>query len=829
MADKKTGSSRSMSRDKKSRDKKSGNKKSGNKSPASKKTASKSKNPKKTPSKKSIANKKATKKSKLALFTPFIIFFSALFFLGFILWSALLDNEVREKFEGKRWSVPAKVYARPLEIFVGLQIHPSDLLAELRRLQYQKTKTIPTNKGSFSIKVFNANSADFLIVTRGFNFSEGEQNSQTIKIEIRDKYVSASSHAIGRLEPQLIGGIYPSHNEDRVLIQLSQTPEYLIETLVLVEDREFFNHFGVSPKGILRAAIVNLFSGRVKQGGSTLTQQLVKNFYLSNERTLIRKVNEAMMSVLLESHYSKNEILEAYLNEVNLGQVGKRGIHGFGLASQHYFSSEVENLELHQVALLVALVKGPSFYEPRRNPERALERRNLILKLMAENGFISEQQLQIYIKKDLSLTESSSLRHKQYPAFLSLVKQQLNADYSIENLQSEGLRIFTSFDPIVQSKAEQSVTEIIGRLRVKSVPDLQGAMLVIAPQTAEVLSLVGGADVRSAGFNRVLDARRAVGSLVKPAVYIKALEIKQYHWGTLIDDSLIYVDRHGTVESEIDDSVEKDQELWSPKNFDNIVHGTEGKVPLIEAMSKSYNQATVRLGMSVGVSEVIQTLRALGIESDIGNFPSLLLGAIELSPFEVTQMYQTIASGGFNTPIRAIREVQNAQGEQLNRYSFTIEQVLDKDIAYLIHAGLQEVVKTGTSRSINNYLAKDLAIAGKTGTTNDLRDSWFVGYGGNMLATVWVGNDDNAETPYTGSSAALKVWTHFAINFPLQAARTKPPEGVEWVWFEPYTQSLSAEGCEGAIFIPIKSNLIPTETSSCGKPSKGNLKRFFGF
>ena len=755
--------------------------------------------------------------------------------LGLILWAALLDFEVREKFEGKRWSVPAKVYARPLEIFVGLQIHPSDLRAELKRLQYRETKTPAKDKGSFSVNILNANSADFRIITRGFNFSEGEQNSQTIKIEIRNKYVSASSHALGRLEPQLIGGIYPSHNEDRVLIQLSQTPEYLIETLVLVEDREFFNHFGISPKGILRAAVVNIFSGRVKQGGSTLTQQLVKNFYLTNERTLIRKLNEAMMSVLLESHYTKNEILEAYLNEVNLGQAGKRGIHGFGLASQHYFGSDVENLDLHQVALLVALVKGPSFYEPRRNSERALERRNLILKLMFENGFISEQQFAIYQEKDLALTESSTLRHKQYPAFLSLVKLQLNTDYSNEDLQSEGLRIFTSFDPIVQSKAEQSVTETIGRLRINSVPNLQGAMLVIAPETAEVLSLVGGADVRSAGFNRVLDARRAVGSLVKPAVYLKALQTKEYHWGSLIDDSVIYVDRHGAIESEVDESALMsqgaldDQALWSPRNFDNKMHGIDGKVTLIEAMSKSYNQATVRLGMDIGVTEVIQTLNALGIERRIDPFPSLLLGAIELSPFEVTQMYQTIASGGFNTPIRAIREVQNAQGEQLNRYPFTIEQVLDKDAAYLINAGLQEVVKAGTSRSINNYLARDLALAGKTGTTNDLRDSWFVGYGGNMLATVWVGNDDNAETPYTGSSAALKVWTHFAINFPLQAGRTQPPESVEWVWFEPYEQALSAEGCEGAIFVPIKSALVPSEVSACGKRGKGTLKRLFGF
>jgi len=788
---------------------------------------------KKAPSKKS-SRKKSSSKNKNGFFSflkPFLIFLLVVFFFGFLLWTALLDHQVREKFEGKRWSVPAKVYSRPLELFVGLQIHPADLLAELSRLQYKESASANTGHvGNFSMKIINPDSAHFSIVTRGFVFSDGEQSSQHIRLEIKDNFIVDSNHAIGRLEPQLIGGIYPSHNEDRVLINLQQTPRYLIETLVLVEDREFFNHRGVSPKSILRAAAVNVFSGQVKQGGSTLTQQLVKNFFLSNDRTFSRKLNEAMMSVLLESHYTKNEILEAYLNEVNLGQAGKVGVHGFGLASQHYFGLSIENLDLHQIALLVAIVKGPSFYDPRRHPERAVERRNWVLALMAENKFISENEFLRYKKKTLDLTKSSTLQHEKYPAFLSLVKHQLNAHYSNQDLQTEGLRIFTSFDPVLQNKAETSVIKTLEKLRTSKAPNLEAAMLVIDPQTSEVLALVGGGDVRGAGFNRVLDAKRAVGSLVKPAIYISALQTGKYHWASLIDDNIIFIDKRGLIKTGVNETEKnKNSNLWSPRNFDNKVHGINGEVPMIESLAKSYNQASVSLGMEIGLPEVIKTLKNLGISADMDPLPSLLLGSIELSPFEVTQMYQTIASGGFNAPIKAIREVQDAHGNLLNHYPFVIEQVLDKETAFLIHAGLQEVVKSGTAYSLNEYLPAELALAGKTGTTNDQRDSWFVGYSGNMLATVWVGNDDNTVTPYTGSSGALKVWTHFAINFPMQAGRTQVAEGIDWFWIDYQTQKLSDDSCETAVYVALIEASAPESYSKCGKGSSKGLMRLLGF
>ncbi len=788
---------------------------------------------KKKPGKSARESKKAAKWSFLNLLKPVLVFFVSILALGFMLWVALLDFQVREKFEGKRWSVPAKVYSRPLEIFQNLKIHPSDLLDELRRLQYQESKS-PNRAGTFKIVIHDASSASFVIFTRGFNFSDGAQPSEMLLIEIKNQYVVKSSHTIIRLEPQLIGGIYPSHNEDRILIKLEDTPDFFIETLILVEDREFFDHFGVSPKAIFRAAFVNFFSGRIKQGGSTLTQQLVKNFYLSDERSLKRKINEAIMALLLEVHYSKNEILEAYLNEVNLGQVGSRGIHGFGLAAQHYFGLEIENLDLHQVAMLVALIKGPSLYEPRRNQERAIERRDLVLSLMAENGFISAQQYTTYSAKGLDLTVESALQHQNYPAFLDLVKRQLKSDYSDIDLQSEGLRIFTSLDPLIQNQAEHSLLESIEHLKSannKNNNNLQGAMVVITPQTGEVLALVGGTDIRVLGFNRALDAKRPVGSLLKPAIYMTALSSKQYHWASMVSDEIVVVDKKGELQNKnIDLQAVKDQkDYWVPQNFDHQVHGENGQVTLLEAMSNSYNQASVRLGLDLGVPEVIKALKILGVESHLPDYPSVLLGAVDLSPFEVTQMYQTIASGGFNTKLRAIREVQNAEGQPLIRYPFNIEQVLAPDLAYLLHVGLQDVVKNGTASSLNQYLPTELALAGKTGTTNDSRDSWYVGYGGNMLATVWLGNDDNSETFYTGASGALKIWTHFAINFPLEPAKAIIPEGVQWIWIEPKLQQLSESGCAGAIFVPMRVAEMPTQYSACATQlKKSPLRRIFG-
>ena len=711
-----------------------------------------------------------------------------------------LDAVVQEKFSGKRWTIPATVYARPLELFVGQKLAKDDFLTELDALGYRREKAV-SGPGSMSVAASTVE-----MHTRGFRFYEGIEESQRIRVRFSSDFVAGLTRANGdelpvaRLEPVTIGGLYPAHNEDRILIQLDQAPPYLVETLVAVEDREFFDHFGVSPKSIVRAVWVNLTAGEVRQGGSTLTQQLVKNFYLTNERSLSRKATEAMMAVLLELHYDKNEILEAYLNEVFLGQDGRRAIHGFGLASQYFFGRPLAELKVQHIALLVGMVKGPTYYNPRRHPERALERRNLILDLLAEQQVLTSEEAEAARKAPLGVTQRGSLADSSYPAFLDLVKRQLREDYRDEDLTEEGLRVFTSFDPILQMKAERAMSETLKRLG-KAAEGVEGAMLVTNPETGELQAMLGGRQPGFAGFNRALDASRPIGSLIKPAIYLAALEKpSQYTLTSLLEDEPFSVKG-------------ADGQVWKPQNYGRTAHGT---VYLYQALANSYNLSTARLGLDLGVPHVLKTLERLGASPDWPAYPSMLLGAGGLRPIEVADMYQTLANGGFNTPLRGIRSVLAADGEPLSRYPFKIEQRFDAGAIYLTQYAMQRAMREGTGRSAYNHVPRSLTLAGKTGTTNDSRDSWFAGFSQDLLAVVWLGRDDNGKTSLTGATGALQVWADFmrrADPLPLQAAL---PENVEMAWVDARTGEGTLENCPDAVQIPYIRGSEPAPGPGCG-------------
>src|SRR3990167_1687419 len=565
-----------------------------------------------------------------------------------------LDAVVQEKFSGKRWTVPAKVYARPLELFVGQKLTKTDFLTELDALGYRR-ESAASGPGAAAVA-----GNDVQLHTRGFQFYEGTEPARRINVRFSGAYVAGLSQvaggnlAVARLEPLLVGGLYPAHHEDRILVKLDQVPPYLVETLVAIEDWEFFNHYGVSLKSIARAFWINATAGQLRQGGSTLTQQLVKNFYLTNERSLTRKATEAMMALLLELHYDKNEILEAYLNEVFLGQDGQRAVHGFGLASQYLFSQPLAELKLHQVALMVGMVKGPSYYNPRRFPERALERRNLVLDVLAEQGVVPADQVAAAKLKPLGVTKRGSLADSSFPGFLDLVKRQLREDYREEDLTEEGLRIFTSFDPILQLKAESALADSLKRLAGrKGVDQVEAGMVVTNPETGEVQVLIGSRQPRYAGFNRALDAVRPIGSLIKPAIYLAALERpSQYTLTSLLEDQPFSVKG-------------QDGQVWSPQNYDRKAHCT---VYLYQGLANSYKLSSAKLGLELGVQNVLKTLERLGVTRKWPAYPSMLLGAGALTPMEVADMYQTMANGGFNTPLRGIRSVLTAEGEPLKRY-----------------------------------------------------------------------------------------------------------------------------------------------------------------
>lgn len=711
------------------------------------------------------------------------------------LYGLWLHHRVTTEFEGKRWALPARVYARPLELYQGMNLRPENLEAELQALNYRQAS------GGRQPGTYQRSGDRFTLTSRAFQFPDGLEPARTVQVQFAGKQVLAL-HGEGvvdlvRLDPALIGSIYPAHQEDRILVRLDEVPPLLIDALLALEDKEFFQHKGISFSGVGRALYANMRAGRVVQGGSTLTQQLVKNFFLSNERTITRKVNEAVMSLLLEARYSKEEILEAYLNEVYLGQDGQRAVHGFGMAAEHYFSRPLHELSPHQLALLAAIVRGPSYYDPRRHPQRARARRDHVLNLLAGQGRLDSATAHAARSRALEVVPRGRSGDSLYPAFMELVKLHLQRDYRPQDLSSEGLRIFSTLAPAVQERAEEALAR---RLRQWRDSKLEGAVVMLDVDDGSVLALIGGRDPRFAGFNRALAARRQVGSLIKPAVYLAALERPgQYGLGTpLADEPISLRSAKG--------------EMWTPRNYDGE---TRGQVPLWEALAKSYNLPVVRLGLDVGMRAVLNTVERLGLEAPRPAYPSLFLGAADYTPLEVAQMYHTLASGGFRSELRAVRAVMTADGRVLSRYPLVVERAFEPAPVYLVNFALQGAMWSGTGRSTANWLGPQPLVAGKTGTTDDTRDSWFAGFSGNLLGVVWLGRDDNGRTGLTGSSGALTVWSELFAATDWRPLQLTPPDGVEPLWVERSSGLLAAEHCVDAVALPYVRAYPPSASSSC--------------
>lgn len=714
-----------------------------------------------------------------------------------------LDNIIRDKFEGQRWDIPAKVFARPLEIYNQAPVSQDDLTQELQLLGYKNTSNF-TKSGSYVVQ-----GSTLYVHTRGFDFGDSQEPEQVLEINFTGDQISEvratkpSNTGIARLEPMLIGGIYPQHNEDRVLIKLNKVPRPLIEALIATEDRNFYKHHGVSIRGTARALVSNVTGGK-RQGGSTLTQQLVKNFYLSPERTYKRKINEALMALLIELHYSKDEILEAYLNEVNLGQNGNYSINGYGLASQFYFGLPLRELNISQQAFLVGLVQGPTLYNPWRNPEGAKKRRDVVLHNMLVMGYLDQARYEQETARPLNVIDKPSLGPSKFPDFMDIVRRQLRSEYQEMDLTNKGVRIFSTLDPVAQTRVETAFKTSVARLasgNPKRLKDLQGAVLVSNPQNGELIAAVGSTQDFT-GFNRTLDAKRQVGSLLKPVIYLSALESGRYTWASSVQDSEI--------------SIESDGKAWTPKNYSG---GPHGFVSLQEALANSYNLSAVRLGQEFGMATFSSNLRKFGVQSNIPSYPSIFLGAVDLSPIEVMGLYGNFATGGQKNPVKAIRSVVDADGRLLQRYAMTAQQTIDPAAAYLLNYGLQQVMYSGTGRAAYTSLPSSLKLAGKSGTTNDTRDSWFAGYSGNHLTVVWLGLDDNKTTGLTGSSGALPVWTQVMQQLRQTPVNLRQPDTVQWQWIDRASGDLSAANCAGAAYIPLLRHTVPRQATACALSS----------
>lgn len=723
-----------------------------------------------------------------------------------------LDYTVRHQFEGKRWELPARVYANPVELYAGYELSVAKLDAMLSDLGYRLSSHLSASG------MYSRGPSHISVRTRAFQYWDQQEPSRTVQITFNRNRIEQITDldnrravALLRLDPVQVGSFYPTRKEDRILVKIDEVPRTLVDGLIAIEDRNFYRHHGVSPKSIARAMLANIRAGGVVQGGSTLTQQLVKNFYLSSERSLWRKAKEAVMAISLDARYEKDEILEAYLNEVFLGQDGSRAIHGFGMASVFYFNRPLVELKPHHVALLVGLVKGPSYYDPRKHPQRALQRRNLVIDEMEKLGYLPPEQAAMARRYGLDVSRSKQLRQARYPAFLDLVRRQLSREYRDEDLTSEGLRIFSTLDYDIQNVAERVFERSLDSLsKGYHIPEgmLQGAMVITRREGGELVAVIGDRNPKYDGFNRALDAVRPIGSLVKPAVYLTALE----------DSS-----RYNVVSPLFDDEVQlklSDGSLWEPQNYDKQMHGI---VPLHEALSHSYNLATVHLGMDLKVHNVVRTLERMGVTRPIKPYPSLLLGAVAMSPVEVTQMYQTLAGEGFTTPLRSIQSVVSNQNEPLQRYPLTVQQSVDPSAVYLVNTILQETVRTGTAAPAYSLLSPELNLAGKTGTTDDLRDSWFAGFSGDYLAVVWLGRDDNKPAGLTGTSGALQVWASVMREIARQPVLLTPTDEIEMVWIDRGMRANST--CPDAVQYPFIQGSAPESFAPCVGPVGESLDR----
>lgn len=720
--------------------------------------------------------------------------------LGFLLpyfWT--IDRWLQQEFGRLTWSEPTRVWARPLHLRPGMVMRADALTAELAAAQYRAGGAGP---GSYT-----QDGSRFQIRSRAFRDVDHQRPAQQLKLELASGRLRSLQSTDGKalseawLDPARIATLYGPQREERRLVRLAELPPALLAAVQAVEDRSFKHHRGIDLWGILRALVSNIEAGEIRQGASTLTQQLVRNLYLSREQTWSRKLREAAYSLVIEARFDKARIFEAYLNQVYLGQSGGQAVHGIGAAAEFWFGRQASELEATEIALLVGMIQGPSYYDPRKHPERATERRNLVLKMLLDTGVLDQDTVSAAQSAPLGVLSRPQLAANVYPAFMALVQSQLERDYPAERLRGASLHVLTTLAPSAQQTAEQGLAQTLKSLDASAKnASLEGAVVLTDTATGEVRAVVGSRDPRRQGFDRALQARRPVGSLLKPFVYLLAwAQPGRYSLASEIEDAPITLRVSAGKE-------------WTPDNYDGKSHGW---TTLMEALAHSYNQAAVRLGMEIGVERLVRLIDVLTTIRPEAN-PSLLLGAVDLSPLETAQLYQFLASTGQVQPLRAVRGVLDAQGHALSRYARPLPEAERGDAiaTRLVAIALQYAARNGTARRLQQEGVAYLQMAGKTGTSNDSRDSWFAGWTGSHLAVVWVGDDQNRPTGLTGASGAMKVWSAIFRDLPSEPLKVSG-EGLESAWLAADAPVQTDPECEGARQFWFVAGYSPAEHRGC--------------
>jgi penicillin-binding protein 1B len=630
-----------------------------------------------------------------------------------------------------QWTIPSIVYARSLTFYDGKLLSSKELKHELQLLGYQQNTDV-NNIGDYSVA-----GNHYQIYSKGFQFSDKTERPAIISFDLENNHIIKLNKDLARLEPLMIGRFYSKQYENRQPIPISQIPNTMVKGLQAIEDRNFKHHTGVDFFGILRAMVRNLLAGKIVQGGSTITQQLVKNRLHYRSKSWLRKVNEALTALLLEKKFDKGEILESYFNEIYWGQSGNTAIHGVKQAAGFYFSKTPGQLSIAEQALLIGIVKGPSWYHPIKQKKRALKRRNIVLNTWYETSVINKQQWHKAKKAGINVRINKSFSDSQYQDFLDLVKQQLSQSFSKAVLNRQGLRIFTTLNPFVQNQLSKSIRWNTNKLGA----DLQAAGIVSETQTGEILAIKGGKEKTSL-YNRALLSKRQIGSLIKPFVYLAALEnLNNFTLNSIIADKPVKVKT-------------KRGEYWQPKNYDGT---SMGMISAKTALIKSRNQATVNLGLKVGLKTFVNFMQQLGLNINRSNHPSVFLGATELTPLEVTNLFLILSSQAQQQQLLAIKYVADSDNERIGKIKRQNDLKVNPASIRSINAALHKVTTEGTAAKLTHQFGFK-KLYGKTGTTNEGKNSWFVGFDNHYLATFWIGKDNNTATHLTGSSGALLLW-----------------------------------------------------------------------
>jgi penicillin-binding protein 1B len=670
---------------------------------------------------------------------------------------------------------PVRVMSAAFPLREGTPLTRDDLVARLHRLGYREVEGRPRVPGEYARRL-----RGFDIALNRFDSPAGPVAARTVRLRFGGRRIAGvddedTGRAVGdaSLEPEPLGVLSGDVHEERLVLGLGEMPENLRRAVIAVEDRRFLSHPGFDLLGIVRALVANLRHGEVVQGGSTITQQLAKNLYHSqDERTVARKVWETLAAVSLEMAHTKDQILERYLNEVYLAQRGPVAIIGVGAASNHYFGKEARYLDLPEAALLAGLIQSPGRYHPYRHPDAAIERRNVVLSLMREAGFITEAERAKAAAARLTLREEESRDPRQAPYFVDYVADQLRAARAAS--EGAGLTVFTTLDPLLQGRAEQA---LLARLlkdetsyrHLRPLPggSIQGALVALRPSDGAILAMVGGRDYAHSQFNRVAQAHRQPGSLFKPFVYLAGFARAQENGAATFTPATVLDDE--PLEEEVGDT------LWAPHDFDEQFRG---KVSARTALAQSLNVPTIRAAEQIGLQEVVRTAREAGIVSPLEAVPSIALGTFEVTPLEIAAAFTTFANEGERVSPRAIDAIVDQRGGRHPVPATGKQHAASAQATYLTLDMMRDVLRYGTGAGLADWRL-DGDLAGKTGTTDEGRDAWFLGMSPDLLALVWVGFDNNRPLRLGGSTLALPIWGDFARGAGIDAdSRFPEPEGL---------------------------------------------------